>query len=93
MPAVISLRPQNPDMARELLDLHGLKVDEIADRLDRFLRDADAAGLKKVRVMTGKGTGKVKAETIAYLKLARYPWSYEKKGNTTNEGVLVVHLE
>ncbi len=80
-------------MARELLDLHGLKTEDVADRLDRFLRDAETAGLSRVRVMPGKGTGKLKQVVIGYLKQARYPWAYEKAGTKVNDGVLVVFLD
>ncbi len=44
--------------------------------------------------MTGKGTGKVKSEVIAYLKRGGYPWEYEKLSNgSRNEGVIVVIFE
>jgi DNA-nicking Smr family endonuclease len=80
-------------MARDLLDLHGCRADEVIDKVDRFLVRSMEAELSKVRIMTGKGKGIVQKEVIAYLKLGRYPWSYEKtsKGDT-NEGVIVVHL-
>lgn len=52
------------------------------------------ANKKQVRIMPGKGTGKVKALVIEYLKLSRYPWTYERLSNgQTNEGVLIVHME
>lgn len=81
-------------MARDLLDLHGCTVDEVIGRLDPFLLQASNAGLKRARVMTGKGTGKVKAEVLKYLKQAHYQWKYEKLSNgKDNEGVLVVFLD
>jgi hypothetical protein len=50
--------------------------------------------LKRARIMTGKGTGKVKAVTVQYLKLAGYQWSYEKLSNgSLNEGCLVIFLD
>lgn len=49
---------------------------------------------KTVRIMPGKGTGKVKAKVIEYLKLAHYPWNYERLNNgSQNEGVMIVHME
>jgi len=74
------------------LDLHGFKTDEIYDALEKFLARHSSA--KTVRIMPGKGTGKVKNEVIQYLKQARYPWSYEKLSNgQVNEGVLVVFMD
>lgn len=76
------------------LDLHGVTTDEVYDRLDQFLTRCVDQGLAQARVMPGKGTGKIKATTLDYLKKARYPWSYEKQSNgQNNEGVLIVHLE
>ncbi len=81
-------------MAKDLLDLHGFKVDEVEAVLDRFLMQISNSNLKRARIMTGKGTGAVKAVTIKYLKLAGYQWSYEKLSNgKSNEGCLVLFLE
>jgi DNA mismatch repair protein MutS2 len=80
-------------MARDLLDLHGRKVDEVMEALDRFLTQANDAGLERVRIMTGKGTGAVRAKAMQLLKQAHYSWKYEKLPNgKDNEGVLVVYL-
>lgn len=80
-------------MARDLLDLHSRKVDEILELLDRFLTRANDAGLSQVRIMTGKGTGAVRAKTMELLKQAHYSWKYERLPNgKDNEGVLVVRL-
>ncbi len=81
-------------MARDLLDLHGLKTDEVEATLDRFLMELSKSPLKRARIMTGKGTGAVKSITIKYLKMAGYQWSYEKLSNgKNNEGCLVIFLD
>ncbi len=82
-------------MARDLLDLHGYKSDAVEDAVDRFLvQVSGTSGLKRARIMTGKGTGTVKAIVIRYLKMAGYNWSYEKLSNgKNNEGCLVIFLE
>ncbi len=81
-------------MAKDLLDLHGFKADQVEDAIDRFLVQISNSNLKKARIMTGKGTGTVKAIAIKYLKLAGYQWSYEKLSNgKNNEGCLVLFLE
>ena len=81
-------------MAKDLLDLHGFKGDEVEAAVDKFLVQVSGSGLKRARIMTGKGTGKVKDITTRYLKLAGYHWDYEKLSNgKKNEGCLVIFLE
>jgi dsDNA-specific endonuclease/ATPase MutS2 len=74
------------------LDLHGYKTDEVFDALESFLRKHESA--QKVRIMPGKGTGKVKSVVTEYLKLAGYPFSPERLPNgQVNEGVLIVYMQ
>jgi DNA-nicking Smr family endonuclease len=81
-------------MAKDLLDLHGYKAEDVEAAIDKFLMEVSKSQLKRARIMTGKGTGTVKAIAIRYLKLAGYPWSYEKLPNgKPNEGCLVLFLE
>ena len=81
-------------MAKDLLDLHGFKSDEVENAIDQFLVRVSNSGLQRARIMTGKGTGTVKKIAIQYLKLAGYQWSYEKSASgQNNEGVLVIFLD
>ncbi len=81
-------------MAKDLLDLHGYKGEDVEAAVDEFLVKVSRLNLKKARIMTGKGTGTVKAIVIRYLKLAGYPWSYERLANgKPNEGCLVIHID
>lgn len=81
-------------MAKDFLDLHGFKADQVEEAIDRFLMQLSNSNLKKARIMTGKGTGTVKSIAIKYLKMAGYAWSYEKLSNgKSNEGCLVIFLE
>ena len=80
-------------MAKNLLDLHGYTTDTVEAAIDRFLMDLSKSSLKQAKIMTGKGTGKVQAVAIKYLKLAGYHYSFEKLANgRINEGCLIVHL-
>ncbi len=73
------------------LDLHGDKVADVIDKVDRFIMKYHTQA--RVRIMTGKGTGKVKAEVLKYLKQGGYPYEFEKlPSGKRNEGVLVVFL-
>ena len=81
-------------MAKDLLDLHGYKAEAVEDAVDRFLMQLSRTNLKRARIMTGKGTGVVKAITIKYLKMGGYHWAYEKLSNgKNNEGCLVLFLD
>jgi dsDNA-specific endonuclease/ATPase MutS2 len=74
------------------LDLHGYRTDEVYDAVEAFLRKHEKQ--KQVRIMPGKGTGKVKEQVMDYLKRAGYPWSFERSPNgQSNEGVLVVYMD
>lgn len=78
-------------MAKNFLDLHGYLVEDVDNAVDRCLRNATG---DRVRIMTGKGQGKVKSQVIKYLSMAKYQWAYEKLRNgQTNEGILVVFLD
>jgi DNA-nicking Smr family endonuclease len=81
-------------MAKDLLDLHGYKTDQVEAAIDRFLMQLSDSQLKRARIMTGKGTGAVQSLTIKYLKMAGYHWAYEKLSNgKNNEGCLIVFLD
>ncbi len=77
-----------------LLDLHGYRTEDVPDAVDRFLIKAQRAGQKRVRIMTGKGTGQVKKTVVNYLRLGGFPFEEERMENgRRNEGVLVVFLD
>ena len=63
------------------LDLHGFRVDDVYDALDRFIRDAEAKGHERVRIITGKGTGKVRDKAMEYLRIAHYAPKAENEGS------------
>jgi DNA mismatch repair protein MutS2 len=54
----------------ELL-LRRLTVEEALDRLDQYLYDAFMAGLSSVRIVHGKGTGKLRR--AVHESLAKHP--------------------
>jgi len=55
---------------RELV-LRRLTVEEALDRLDQYLYDAFMAGLSSVRIVHGKGTGKLRR--AVHDSLAKHP--------------------
>ena len=75
------------------LDLHGERLDGLDDKVDRFITQSQARGAHQVRIMTGKGSGQVRAAVQKYLKLGGYPSHFERLSNgSSNEGVLVVDV-
>ena len=77
---------------RELL-LRRLTVEEALDRLDQYLYDAFMAGLPSVRIVHGKGTGKLRR--AVHESLAKHPLvkSYRLGGYGEGDyGVTVVEL-
>ncbi|MCB0348261.1 MAG: Smr/MutS family protein [Bdellovibrionales bacterium] len=81
-------------MAKDSIDLHGYRVDEVADEVDRFLMRLSSSNLKRAKIITGKGSGAVQKATIEYLKRAGYHFAFEKLSNgKENSGVLILFLD
>jgi len=62
-----------PDLAKALtvpsiLELHGLGAEDAVLELDKYLDDATLAGLRRVTVIHGKGTGALRQAVHAHLK-------------------------
>ena len=72
------------------IDLHGCTTDEVFDLLDQFIRSQK--NQDQVCVIVGKGKGLVKEKVLEYLKMAHYPWSYEKIRGMDNQGALLIDL-
>ena len=76
-----------------LLDLHGETLLDVEAKVDRFLMQAQSKGVSQIRIMTGKGSGKIRTAVQKYLKLGGYAYHFEKSANNQdNEGVLIVHV-
>lgn len=74
------------------LDLHGKRVEQVFDLVDAFITKHQ--NRDRLRIMPGKGTGKVKAEVLRYLKLGGYPWEYDTMDSgQKNTGSLIVILD
>ena len=73
--------------------LRQLTVDEALLKLDKYLNDAFMAGLYRVKVIHGKGTGTIRQAARNYL--ARHPLvkSYRAGGyGEGGDGVTIVEL-
>jgi len=75
------------------LDLRGQRAEDALDMLDRYLEKAYMAGLPFVRIIHGKGTGKLRQEVRAALKDHPQVASFEEGGpKEGGEGVTVAKL-
>jgi DNA mismatch repair protein MutS2 len=76
------------------LDIRGQRVDEGLDVLDRYLERAYLAGLPYVRIIHGKGTGRLRESVREALATNPHISSFENGGRTEGgDGVTVAHLK
>ena len=75
------------------LDLRGQRAEDALEMLDRYLEKATMTGLPFVRIIHGKGTGKLRQEVRAALKVHPQVTSYEEGGDKEGgAGVTVAKL-
>lgn len=72
------------------LDLHGLTVDDARNRVAAYISRALVAGLERVEIVHGIGTGRLKAAVTADLK--RIAAVRHLAPHPTNPGVVVVYF-
>ncbi len=86
--------PSTPDSPGVELDIRGQRVDEGLDALERYLERAYLAGLPFVRIIHGKGTGKLRQSVRQALGRNPHVKRFEGGGRTEGgEGVTVAHLK
>ncbi|RIK32422.1 MAG: endonuclease MutS2 [Anaerolineae bacterium] len=90
------LRPATFDSTKSPgleLNLRGKLVDEGLDELEKYLERAYSAGLLFVRIVHGKGTGKLRDAVRNALKSSEYVASFEEpKDNEGGAGVTVAKM-
>ncbi len=75
------------------LNLIGMRADDALDRLDTYLTEAYASGMPFVRIIHGKGTGRLRQVIREALKNSAYVSTYEEGGDKEGgEGVTIAHL-
>jgi DNA mismatch repair protein MutS2 len=76
------------------IDLRGQRAEDALDSLDRYISNASLSGLPFVRIIHGKGTGRLRQVIREALKENEEVKSFEEGGEKEGgEGVTVVHLE
>src|SRR5690606_7656706 len=74
--------------------LRGMTVDEALLELEKYLDDALLAGLDMVRVVHGRGTGRLRRPAHAYLRTrARVGTVYRADAAAGGHGVTVAELD
>ena len=79
--------------AKNEIDLRGLLGDEAIDQVQRFLDNAFVAGLHRVDIIHGKGTGALRKRVSEFLKTCPHVKSYRLgEWNEGGSGVTVVEI-
>jgi DNA mismatch repair protein MutS2 len=85
-----SYAPESPGIE---LDLRGQRADDALDALERYLDSAYLAGLPWVRIIHGKGTGKLRLAVREALNQHPHVKSFESGGDKEGgDGVTVAKL-
>jgi len=75
------------------VDLRGLMSEDALDKMEKYLEQAYLSGLPFVRIIHGKGTGKLRQAVRDALRGHAYVKSFEEGGHTEGgEGVTVAKL-
>ncbi|MCX6056344.1 MAG: endonuclease MutS2 [Chloroflexi bacterium] len=85
--------PFHPSPGMEI-DLRGQRAEDALDALDRYLENAFLAGMPFVRIIHGKGTGRLRQVIREALKVSEQVKSFEEGGGKEGgEGITIAHLE
>ena len=76
------------------LDLHTFRPAEIASLLDEYFRECRRRGLRRVRVVHGKGTGTLRSTVHAHLRRSQVVFSFGPGDETSGGwGATIVTLK
>ncbi|NOY61388.1 MAG: endonuclease MutS2 [Calditrichaeota bacterium] len=91
---VVRVQMDRQQIKSSELDLRGLRTEEAQEKVDQFLDEAILAGFQQVRVIHGKGTGRLRSQIGDFLR--RHPQVKSTRLGNWNEGdsgVTVVELK
>jgi DNA mismatch repair protein MutS2 len=89
----ITLPPTHESPGMEM-DMRGQRVDEGLDALDRYLEKAYLSGLPFVRIIHGKGTGRLRESVRDALRNSPFIDRFESGGDKEGgEGVTIAHIK
>jgi len=91
------LRPSTVDSRKSPgmeVDLRGLMAEDALDKMERYLEQAFLSGLPFVRIIHGKGTGRLRQAVREALRGHEYVGAFEEGGSTEGgEGVTVAKMK
>lgn len=76
-----------------ILDLHLFAPRDVGDLVPEYLRVCREKGLRRVRIIHGKGTGTLRRHVHRILDEFPMVQSYELAGDRSGWGATIVHLE
>lgn len=76
-----------------VLDLHTFKPSDVGDLVPEYLRVCREKGIHRVRIIHGKGTGKLRRYVHATLDNLDMVDRYELAGDQSSWGATIVHLK
>jgi DNA mismatch repair protein MutS2 len=89
--SVVHRQSSSPGME---VDLRGLMADDALDKMERYLEQAFLSGLPFVRIIHGKGTGRLRQAVREALRGHEYVGAFEEGGSTEGgEGVTVAKMK
>lgn len=91
---VVQVNLEKPADYKNEIDLRGLRAEEALEKVEQFLDEAQMAGFSEVRIIHGKGTGKLRTSITAFLR--QHPRVRASRLGNWNEGeagVTVVELK
>jgi DNA mismatch repair protein MutS2 len=94
LPAALASETLYTPEGKTEIDLRGLLGEEAIPKVERFLDDAVVAGLHRVDIIHGKGTGALRKRVADFLKTCPHVKAYRLgEWNEGGTGVTVVELE
>jgi len=89
--SVVQRQSSSPGME---VDLRGLMAEDALDKMERYLEQAFLSGLPFVRIIHGKGTGRLRQAVREALRGHEYVNTFEEGGSTEGgEGVTVAKMK
>jgi dsDNA-specific endonuclease/ATPase MutS2 len=76
-----------------VLDLHTFKPSDVGDLVPEYLRVCREKGIQRVRIIHGKGTGKLRRYVHTTLDNLDMVDRYELAGDQSSWGATIVHLK
>ncbi|MBN2410414.1 endonuclease MutS2 [candidate division KSB1 bacterium] len=92
--SLFKLNVEEKQIITNEVDLRGLNAEEAREVVDRFIDEALLTGLKEIRIIHGKGTGKLRKDISEFLKSHRQVLQFRLGyWNEGDSGVTVVELK